>query len=300
MFRDPFDGLHVVLAVARHQSFTAAAAELGVTPAAISQKIRVVEARLGVLLFARTTRRVRPTEAGAALLARVLPAAAEVEDAIAALQGPTGRASGRLRLTVPRVTASLLIEPLVAAMRSAHPDVQLEVAIDDALSDLVGDGFDAGIRIGDRIQQDMVSVRLTTSQAWSIVGAPAYFAAHGRPQVPEDLRAHQAINQRMLTSGTLYRWELEQGDVAVSIDVPGSIVVDDVGLLVGLCRRGLGLAYVADHVIAADVAAGTLERVLEGWLTRGPGLSLYFPERTQKQPKLRALIDVATTLFRTP
>lgn len=292
MIQDPFEGVVAFLAVARHQSFTAAAAELGVTTTAASKQIKQLEARLGVLLFQRTTRRVALTEAGQGLLARVRPAAGEITDALGALGAWGQRPRGTLRLTAPHIAVPLALDALVPRMRRAHPEVTLEISLDDAMVDLVRAGYDAGVRSGETIERDMVAVPLTPQTKWSIVGAPAYFARAGRPRTPDDLARHECVRQRMLSSQTIYRWELMRGRREVSIEVGGGLVLDNVELIVAMARAGLGLAYVADALIEDDLATGRLQRTLEAYLRPGPGLQLYFPAGAQTQPKLRAFIDV--------
>lgn len=287
-----FDGLPAFLAVARHRSFTAAAAEVGVSPTAMSQKIKLLERRLGVVLFQRTTRRVALTDAGASLLARLGPALADVEDALARLGDYRGRPSGRLRLTAPRASGAWLLPPVLARMAELYPELAVEVSLDDAFVDLVAAGFDAGVRLGDAVEKDMVRVPITRRSAWSIVASPAYLARAGRPRRPEDLLRHRAIRQRMIATGVVYRWELERQGKEITVDVPGTLVVDDIGLMVGLAVAGAGLAYVPDEAAADAIAEGRLERVLAAFVTPGPGLCLYFPARTQEQPKLRALVEV--------
>lgn len=293
---DPFDGLPAFLAVATHRSFTAAAAAMRVSPTAMSQKIKLLERRLGVVLFQRTTRHVALTEGGASLFARLKPAVAEVEDAIASLGDFRGRPSGRLRITAPRMTGGWLIAPLVARMSERYPELALEVSLDDAFVDLVAAGFDAGIRLGDAIEKDMVSVAITKRSSWSIVAAPSYLARAGRPRSPEELVRHRAIRQRLIATGVVYRWELERGGKPMTVEAPGSIVVDDIGLMVALALEGAGLAYVPDEPIAGAVAEGRLERVLEPFVTPGPGFCLYFPARMQEQPKLKALIEIVKSV----
>lgn len=299
MSTDPFDGLHAFLAVGTTKSFTAAAARLAVTPTAMSQKIKALEARLGVVLFQRTTRRVALTEAGALLYARLGPAAGTIEDALAALGDLSGQPTGTLRITAPRVSARRMAK-LVAAMKKRAPAVNVEIALDDAFVDLVGSGFDVGVRLGDTVEKDMVRIPLTKAMAWSIVASKGYLARAGRPETVADLMNHQAIGQRLPTSGAVYRWELSpdsprrgrRAEVReIAVDVRPAIVVNDVDLLLALAREGLGLAYVPDDAIAADLASGRLERVLDGRVGAGPGLNVYFPARTQSQPKLRALLD---------
>jgi DNA-binding transcriptional LysR family regulator len=291
---DPFDGLTCFLAVAEQRSFTAAAARLGVTPTAVSQTIRNLEKRLGLPLFQRTTRRVAPTEAGAALFARLRPAATDIAEAFEALSGYRDRPFGLLRLTVPRMAVSLLIEPLLPAFRTAYPDVSVEIDVDDMAVDLTARGFDAGIRIGEAVEKDMVAVRLTSDIRWSVVGSPAYFARRGRPQTPEELTRHEAIRYRFPGSGAVYRWEFERDGRDFAVEVSGGLTVNDGQLMMALAILGQGLAYTSNLHVAEAVAAGKLEPVLQAYLPTSPGLFLYFPARTQTQPKLRAFIDMAT------
>ncbi|WP_225768987.1 LysR family transcriptional regulator [Inquilinus sp. Marseille-Q2685] len=294
---DPFTGLSAFLAVAEAGGFTGAAARLGVSPAAVSQAVKALEARLGTLLFVRTTRRVGLTEAGAALLARVGPATAEIAAAVEAAGAMGTEPTGLLRLTVPRMAVPLVVEPVVAALRRSHPRVAVEIAVDDATVDLTARGYDAGIRIGEYVERDMVAVRLTRDIAWSVVGSPAYLDARGRPQRPEDLTRHEAIRYRFPASGAIYRWEFERDGRALTVDPPGSLIVNDGGLLFAFARAGLGLSYVPDIAVAAELVSGQLEPVLQPFLPRTPGLFLYFPRRAQDQPKLRAFIDVARAVL---
>ncbi|TSD90591.1 LysR family transcriptional regulator [Mycobacterium sp. KBS0706] len=295
---DPFTGLSAFLAVAEAGGFTGAAARLGVSPAAVSQAVKALESRLGTLLFVRTTRRVGLTEAGAALLARVGPATMEIASAIEAAGEMASVPTGLLRLTVPRMAVPLVVEPVVAALRRSHPRIAVEIAVDDATVDLTARGYDAGIRIGEYVERDMVAVRLTRDIAWSVVGSPAYLDARGRPERPEDLTRHEAIRYRFPASGAIYRWEFERDGRALTVDPPGSLIVNDGDLLLAFARAGLGLAYVADIAVAAELASGALEPVLQPFLPRTPGLFLYFPRRAQDQPKLRAFIDVARAELR--
>lgn len=295
---DPFTGLSAFLAVAEAGGFTGAAARLGVSPAAVSQAVKALEGRLGTLLFVRTTRRVGLTEAGAALLARVGPATAEIVAAVEAAGAMGSEPTGLLRLTVPRMAVPLVVEPVVAALRRSHPRIAVEIAVDDATVDVTARGYDAGIRIGEYVERDMVAVRLTRDIAWSVVGSPAYLDIRGRPERPEDLTGHEAIRYRFPTSGVLYRWEFERDGRALTVDPPGSLIVNDGDLLLAFARAGLGLSYVADIAVAAELAAGELEQVLQPFLPRTPGLFLYFPRRAQDQPKLRAFIDVARAVLK--
>jgi DNA-binding transcriptional LysR family regulator len=288
---DGFTGLSEFLAVAEHASFRVAAGRLNVTPAAVSQAIRALETRLGLPLFQRTTRRVGLTEAGQSLLARLRPAAAEIHDALEALGDMRRRPAGLLRLSVPRIAVSLIIEPVLAEFRRAYPEVSVEIDVSDANIDLTASGFDAGIRIGESIDRDMIAVRITPDIHWSIVGAPAYFAKRGRPRTPEELTHHECIRFRFSGSRAIYRWEFERDGREFSLDPPGGVIVNDGELQIALAKRGIGLTYTADLIAVREIAAGALESVLQSFLPVTPGMFLYFPARTQTQPKLRAFID---------
>jgi DNA-binding transcriptional LysR family regulator len=294
MNHDPFDGLTEFLAVAEHKSFTLAATRLAVTPTAVSHAIKLLERRTGVLLFQRTTRRVALTEAGASLFARLRPAASEIDEALAVLSGFRDQPMGTLRITAPRLSGALLIEPLIPLFRQAYPQVSLDISLDDATVDLMTGGFDAGIRLGESIEKDMVAVRLTPDLQWSVVGSPEYFAKAGRPLNPEELTRHDCIGFRFSTSGNAHRWEFRRDGRDFTVGVEGGLTVNDRRLLVSAARNGQGLAYACDLEIIDDLASGRLERVLQPFVPLSTALYLYFPSRTQTQPKLRAFIDLAT------
>ncbi|MBD9495537.1 MULTISPECIES: LysR family transcriptional regulator [unclassified Ensifer] len=298
MANDPFSGLREFLAVAEAKSFTAAAATLGVTPNAVSQTIRALEARLGLQLFVRTTRRVALTEAGLAFLKRVRPAATEIADAYELLGDFRDRPMGNLRLTVPRMAIPLVLTPLLPRFRQAYPDVSVEVSIDDAAVDITEHGFDAGMRIGEAVERDMIAVRLTPDITWAVVGSPSYFVKHGRPSTPEDVTRHEAVRYRYPGSGTIYRWEFEREGRDVSVDAPGALTVNDFQMLMEMAEAGTGLAYLPDLSVRDAVASGRLERVLEAYLPTSPGLFIYFPAKAQTQPKLRAFLDLAAKVMR--
>jgi DNA-binding transcriptional LysR family regulator len=293
---DTFTGISEFLAVAERASFRAAAADLGVTPAAVTQAIRALEKRLGLPLFQRTTRRVSLTEVGGTLLARLKPATTEITESLDALGALRTQPSGLLRLSVPRMALPLVIEPLLPEFRRAYPDVAIEVDVDDGAIDLTAGRFDAGIRLGEFVERDMIAVRVTPDVHWSVLGSPAYFARRGRPETPEDLINHECIRFRFPTSRTVYRWEFERDGREFSIDPPGKIVVNDSALMHSLASAGVGLIYATDLIAEHELEQGRLERVLEGHLPKTPGLFLYFPARSQMQPKLRAFIDAARSL----
>jgi DNA-binding transcriptional LysR family regulator len=299
MIADPLDGVTAFLAVAETSSFTAAAGRLGVTPTAVSKAIRVLEGRHGVTLFQRTTRRVALTEAGKAVFSPMRPAAAEISEAFAALSGFRERPMGTLRITAPRSTSNLF-GVLVPAFRQAYPDVVLEVSLDDAIVDLVAAGYDAGIRLGESVEKDMVAIRLTPEITWSVVGAPGYLAKRGRPKTPEELVHHQSIRYRFLATQTLHRWGFKRGKREFLVDVKGGLIVNDRSLLIDFAVKGLGLAYVSDREVQSHVAAGRLEPLLRSYIPSDTGLYLYFPEHAQTQLKVRVFIDMVRKMAAQP
>lgn len=289
--RDQLDGVIAVLRVAERRSFRAAAEELGVSPSAISQTIRGLEARLGVALLTRTTRKVGLTEAGQRFVERARPAVAEVLAAFDAAQSLGEEVSGLLRLNMPRALVHFLAEPILMEFQTAHPALQIEIFADDSLANIVAEGFDAGIRLGELLEADMVAVRLTPPFKFSVVGAPAYFARHGRPQRPEDLHHHACIGTRQTPQGPIYRWEFVDGNRAFDMAVAGPVIVNSGGLNLMAAELGIGLAYTAAPAVQEQVAAGVLEPVLEEFCPGTPGLFLYYPSRAQALPKLRAFIQ---------
>jgi DNA-binding transcriptional LysR family regulator len=243
-------------------------------------------------LFQRTTRNVALTEAGARLFAQLSPAATEISVAFDALGALRERPMGNLRLSVPHIALELAMLPVLSEFRRTCPDVRIEIDVNDGSIDLTESRFDAGIRIGEFIERDMVAVRLTPDFRWLVVGAPGYFATYGRPKSPQDLTKHECIRYRFPTARTVYRWQFQRRGRDFSLDPPGAIVVNDHLAMISLAERGLGLAYTADLVAASQLASGKLEAVLGSHLPTKPGLFLYFPKRIQTQPKLRAFIDV--------
>ena len=287
-----FDGIAVALAVEEHRSFTQAARALGVSAAAVSQSVRALERRLGLPLFQRTSRRVALTEAGRAFCEQVRPAAEQVAEAHEHLNGYRQRPVGHLRLTAPRIAFAPVLQPLLARFRSEYPDISLEVSLDDAAVGLER-GFDAGIRFGAAVDEDMVGIRLTPDVRWCVFGAPSYLAHRGRPRTLDELVDHECLVYRFPTSRALHRWELMRGRRVVALDVRGRLVTDDSQSLIAMAVQGMGLTYSADLIALPEVAAGRLEVVLERHGRRTPGLHLYFPKRMQSQTKLRAFIDLA-------
>ncbi|QBE65885.1 LysR family transcriptional regulator [Pseudoduganella lutea] len=288
--------IRLFLAVAEHRSFTQAARRLNVTPTAVSKGVRALESRHGVTLFTRNTRSVLLTDAGAALLAALRPAVGQIDDAFAELAQFQQRPSGHLRVTAPRAFGFLLARHLVPRMRAKYPDITFELSLDDGLVDLVAAGYDAGVRLGQAIAQDMVAIRLSRPLPWSIVASPNYFAAHGEPASPHDLLRHATIRYRFSTSGVLPPWRFAGAEGEIQLDTEAPLCANDTRLIAELARQGLGIAWLPDIEIADDVLNGRLVRTLAGQVPETSGLYLYFPMRSQNQPKMRALIEQATLL----
>lgn len=284
------DGVEAFLSVAQRRSFRRAAAELGVTPSAISQAIRSLEARVGASLFIRTTRSVGLTEAGERFFARARPAFEELVAASGAARELGQRPAGLLRLTVPRSVVPILLEPLIASFCEAYPEIEVELAASEELVDLAAGGFDAGIRMGQFITPDMIAVRLTKPLPLIVVGSPAYLARAGRPEHPDDLRAHACLRLRR-SNGALASWSLTDNGRSVEIAVSGPFIAYDFPTMLGAAIEGVGLAQVPAPLATGAIAAGKLVRVLEQFSQMTPGVFLYYPGHRQIMPKLRAFID---------
>jgi DNA-binding transcriptional LysR family regulator len=288
--RDDLAGLRALLCVAQKRSFTAAAAELRVTPSAISQAVRALEDRLGVRLLARTTRSVGLTEAGAQFVARLRPALDQITEAFESLGELRGRPSGLLRLTMLRTGYTDVFKPILGRFLAEHPDIRVDIALDEALSNIVADGFDAGLRLGHTLEREMVAVRVSVDQRVVVVGSPGYFATHGKPAHPMELHAHDCINLRKVTRGTVDRWRFIENGKDIEIAVEGHIVTNDGAVLVDAALDGLGLAYVFESMVEERVAEKRLVRVLDRYCPQIPGYFLYYPSRVNLAPKLKALI----------
>jgi len=282
--------LDAFAAVARHRSFRKAADERGVSASALSHALRGLEERLGVRLLHRTTRSVTPTEAGQRLLARLAPALREVADALADVTALQSEPAGTLRLNVPRPAAQLLLGPMLAGFVAAYPRVQIEVVTDDSLADIVGDGFDAGIRFGESLAGDMVAVPIGPPQRFVCTAAPGYLASHGVPQAPHELLRHACIARRF-PSGNRYAWEFQADGKPLAIEVTGPLVFDDDALMVQAAKDGAGIAYVYEAMVSDDLAAGRLVSILDDWSAAPSRFFLYYSGRRQLPAALRALVD---------
>lgn len=284
--------LSIFLCVAAHLNFSRAAIELGVTPSALSHSVRTLENRLGVRLFNRTTRSVGLTEAGGRLQARLKPAFRDIDDALEDLNSFRDKPSGSLKITAGRQAAELVLLPLAGRFLEAYPDVKLEIVADDGLVDVVSSGFDAGVRFGARLEADMVSLPIGPYLRSVVVGSPALFARYPVPQQPEDLHGLPCIRHRF-PSGAMYRWEFERGGIAQEIEVDGPLTLGDVSLMVGPASQGVGIAYIFEDMVKAQIADGSLIQVLGDWCPYYPGLHLYYPSRRHVPATLKAFIEFA-------
>jgi DNA-binding transcriptional LysR family regulator len=282
--------LSVFLCTAQHLNFSKAAIELGLTPSALSHSVKALENRLGVRLFNRTTRSVALTEAGERLYARLKPAFRDIDDALEDLNHFRDKPSGNLRITSGRQACELVLLPIASEFLQLYPDIRLEVVESDALLDIVANGFDAGVRFGDRLEADMVSLPIGPTMRSVVVGSPAFFERHAAPQKPADLHGLPCIRHRY-PSGSMYRWELERGGIAQEIEINGPLTLGDVSLMVGPALQGLGLAYVFEDMVSEHLASGRLVQVLADWCPFYPGLHLYYPSRRHVPAPLKAFID---------
>ncbi|HWA79372.1 MAG TPA: LysR family transcriptional regulator [Acetobacteraceae bacterium] len=293
MDRDLLAHLPVILAIAHRGGFAAAAASLGMSPSAVSHSVRLVEERIGVPLFARTTRSVALTEAGRILVEAAGPALRDIAERLERIRAVKGRPTGLLRINAPSIAPPMVLTDVVCRMARDFPEVRVEIAIDNAIADIVAEGFDAGIRLGEMIAKDMVAVRLTPPFRAIIVAAPSYLAAHGQPETIAELPQHNCIGFRRIRAGGLYAWELRENGRNIAIESRGSIIVDDALYARDLALAGIGLAYLFEPLVRADLAAGRLAMLLPRAAIEEPGLFLYFPRRAAFAPKLRAFIDTA-------
>jgi DNA-binding transcriptional LysR family regulator len=283
--------LEAVATVARAGGFRAAARTLDMSSSALSHAIAALEERLGVRLFNRTTRSVALTPAGEQFVADVTPALVAIRGAIESVGAQGGEPTGTLRLNMALGAAQMLLQPLILEYSRRYPRVAVEIATESALVDIVGQGFDAGVRLAEMLPSDMIAVPIVRSIRSVVVGSPAYFAEWPPPRVPGDLQQHRCIRARM-GSNKIYRWEFEKRGQTMLIDAPGNLTLDQGGLIREAALAGAGLAYLAEHTIAQDIASGRLVAVLEDWTPPYPGLSLYFAGRRHIPARLRALIDL--------
>jgi DNA-binding transcriptional LysR family regulator len=292
----PLSQLQIFLTVARHRSFSAAARELGVSTSAISQTVKQLEEQLRVVLLTRTTRSVLPTDAGKRLVEGAGPGLKQALDALTAVSAKAGEVVGRVKLSVGRLAVPFVITPVLPTFRARYPRIDVEVIVEERLVDIVGEGYDAGIRLAESIDRDMVQVRLTGNFRFVIVGSPAYLAKHGTLRKPEDLLQHECLGYRTNTSGALYAWELERGRRHWRVSVRSGVVTNEPGLCIEMAEQGLGLAYTFEASVAEQLRDGRLKIVLEAYAPMVPGFFLCYPSRAQSSPALRLFVEVVKEL----
>lgn len=291
MKRDELGDLSAFLMVANERSFTRAASKLGTSQSALSHTIRRLETRMGLRLLVRTTRSVAPTEAGERLLETLRPAFNDIEDRIAALGDLRDRPAGTIRITSGEHAAHSILWPVLEKLLPQYPDVKVEIVTDYALVDLVEGRFDAGVRLGEQVAQDMVAVPIGPDLRMAVLGTPAYFEAYPKPITPHDLMDHACINLRFPTRGGIYAWEFEKDGRPMNVRVDGPLVFNEMGLIVKAGLAGLGLIFIMEDLAAPMIAEGRLVRVLEDWSPPFPGYHLYYPSRRQPTSAFALLVD---------
>jgi DNA-binding transcriptional LysR family regulator len=292
MTTESYDQLAIYSIVARERSFTRAAAKLGMSQPALSRTIRNLEERLGVRLLARTTRSVSPTEAGTHLLGVVSPRFEEINAELALLSEFRDKPAGRLRITAGEHAAITILQPALERIMLDHPDIHIEITVDYGLTDIVAEGYDAGVRLGEQVAKGMIAVRVGPDMRMAVVGSPAYFARHPRPKTPRDLTDHSCINTRLPTYGGIFSWEFEKKGEELKVRVEGQLTFNHLAMRLDAARRGLGLAYIPADFVQSDIKNGRLVRVLSDWCPPFPGYHLYYPSRRQTSPAFTVMRDV--------
>ncbi|HEX8466931.1 MAG TPA: LysR family transcriptional regulator [Allosphingosinicella sp.] len=291
MAREPMTELVAFVAVARERSFTRAAAQLGVSPSALSHTMRALEERIGVRLLNRTTRSVSPTEAGERLLTTIGPQFDQIRSALDRLSEMREKPAGTIRITTVDHAAETILWPAVSEFLRKYPDVHVDINVDNMLTDIVTDRFDAGVRMGERVARDMIAVRIGPELRMAAVATPAYFKERGKPETPQDLAAHSCINLRLATLDNVYAWEFEKGDREINVRVEGQLTANDIAVMRRAALEGLGIAFVPEDYVQQHIASGELMRVLEDWTPPFPGYHLYYPSRRQQSPAFALLIE---------
>lgn len=292
MRRDSLDDLQTFVVVAKAGSFTRAAAELGVSQSAVSYSIRSLEQRLGVRLISRTTRSLSMTDAGEKLLQSLAPAFAQINNGIEAITSDQGRPTGKVRISVSRQAAQAVIWPMLPGFLTRYPGVEVELSLDEGLADIVAGRFDAGIRLGERLEKDMIGVRVGQELRMALVASPAYFAERPIPLSPRDLSDHLGVNYRQRSGGGLYAWEFERAGERLEVRVDGQVILNDGEMLKTAALAGVGLAFMLeDRSVLDDIAAGRLVRVLDDWCEPFAGYHLYYPSRRQPTAAFSLFVD---------
>ncbi|MEH4639443.1 LysR family transcriptional regulator [Enterobacter hormaechei] len=290
MLKDNFNDLLSFMVVARERSFTRAAAQLGVSQSALSHAMRNLETRLEVRLLTRTTRSVAPTEAGEQLLMRLSPHLLEIEQELTALRDTRDRPAGNIRLTAGEHAMSAVLWPVLKPFMAQYPDINVEVTVDNGLTDIVDGRFDAGVRLGEQVAKDMIAVRIAPDMRMAVVGSAEYLQRFGVPETPEQLDQHRCINMRLPTRGGLYAWEFERDGRELRVRVDGQLILNSLPQRIDAAENGLGLAYVPEDAVQDALAEGRLVRVLEAWCPAFTGYHLYYPSRRQHTTAFALLI----------
>lgn len=291
MPRSSVNDLIAFLAVAREQSFTKAAAKLGVSQSALSHTIRGLEARLGLRLLTRTTRSVSPTEAGERLLVSIGPRFDEIDSELAALSAFREKPAGTIRINAGEHAANSVLWPALEKLLPEYPDVKVEIVVDYGLTDIVAERYDAGVRLGEQVAKDMIAVRIGPDMRMAVVGAPAYFDKRPKPLAPQDLTDHNCINLRLPTYGGVYVWEFEKDGRELNVRVEGQLVFNNLALRLSAVLAGLGLSMMPEDLVAPLVAEGRLVRVLEDWCLPFSGYHLYYPSRRHASPAFALIVN---------
>lgn len=279
------------LAVVDARSFTGAAAKLGVSQSALSHAMRRLEAKLGLRLLNRTTRSVAPTDAGNQLIETLRPALEEIDSKLIALTQYRERPAGTIRLSASEHAAQTVLWPVIDRLTRSNPDIKIELNVESGLTDIVAEQFDAGVRLGERLAQDMVAVRIGPRLRMAAVGAPSYFAQRGAPETPHDLSQHTCINYRFASNGGLYAWEFEKAGREVRIKVDGQLMLNRGDMIVDAAVAGHGIAFIMEDRVSNPIAEGALIRVLDDWCEPFDGYHLYYPSRRQPSPAFTLLLD---------
>jgi DNA-binding transcriptional LysR family regulator len=291
MARANINDLLAFLAVARERSFTRAAAQLGVSQSALSHTVRALEERLGLRLLTRTTRSVAPTEAGERLLRNVGPRFDEIDAELSALTALRETPAGTVRITTGEHSAQTILWPVLAKLLPRYPDIKIELVVDYGLTDIVAERYDAGVRLGEQVDKDMIAVRIGPEMRMAVVGSPGYFAARPKPKQPQDLTEHNCMNIRLPTYGGIYAWEFEKRGRAMKVRVDGQLVFNNGLLRMNAVLAGLGLAYLPEDIVKREIADGRLIRVLADWCAPFAGYHLYYPSRRQPTPAFAVLVE---------
>ncbi|WP_426507744.1 LysR family transcriptional regulator [Serratia proteamaculans] len=292
MKKTDLSGLVAFVAIAQERSFRRAAARLGVTPPTLSHTMRELEEQVGIRLLNRTTRNVAPTEAGEHLLAQLVPAFTDIDTALESLNTFREQPQGLVRINAPRTAIELALVPHLGRLARDYPGITLEIVAQEGFANIVEQGFDAGIRLGEDLHNDMRAVRVTPDLRLAIVATPEYFQQHGKPNHPEDLLNHRCIGWRKSASGELYKWKFQQGEQVLSVSVNSSLILDDARLMLQAALAHAGIAFAIEEEVGEHLAAGRLERVMADWCAPFPGFYLYYPNRRNHPVALTTVINV--------